>query len=251
MGCNCQKQHDDKREEVFRLLEAIDLRAVGEQVTAIPETMASARRYLAKAERAERLGLGADVSTLFRQAAERDRDQAIRQVRAVLIRLDERTGRDDWADLVDRTRREFLDTEGPAILEEGRARFRLAVLEMDGVSADGAAEIVPVWEESLDRLREDGLNGAVRLLRERLERAVEVLQSPRMGAQPASPQTLGQLICIGVVSALAAALMVACWFDCLTCSGFLIEGRSYGCQAAGVRVSWLVWLSAANTSRAT
>ncbi len=68
MGCNCQKQHDDKREEVFRLLEAIDLRAVGEQVTAIPETMASARRYLAKAERAERLGL-IRKSTVSRQAA--------------------------------------------------------------------------------------------------------------------------------------------------------------------------------------
>jgi hypothetical protein len=222
MGCNCRKRYDDRHEEVFRLLEALDLRAVGEQVTAVPETMASARRYLAKAERAERLGLGAEVSTLYRQAAERDRDQGIRQVRAVLIRLDERTGRDDWAGLVDRTRREFLDTEGPAILEEARARFRLAVLEMDGVSADGAAEIVPVWEESLDRLREDGLNGAVGLLRECLERAVEVLQSPRMGSEPASPQTVGQLICIGIFSAMAGAMMVACWFDCLTCAGYLI-----------------------------
>jgi hypothetical protein len=137
----------------------------------------------------------------------------------VLIRLDERTGRDDWTDLVDRTRREFLDTEGPAILEEARARFRLAVLEMDAVSADGAAEIVPVWEESLGRLREDGLNGATRLLRERLERAAEVLQSPRMGSEPASPQTVGQLVCVGVVSALAAGMMVACWFSCFTCYG--------------------------------
>jgi hypothetical protein len=73
VGCNCQKRHDDRSEEVFRLLEAIDLRPIGEQVTAIPETMTSARRYLAKAERAERLGLGADVSTLYRQAAERPR----------------------------------------------------------------------------------------------------------------------------------------------------------------------------------
>jgi hypothetical protein len=44
MGCNCQKRDDDRREDVFRLLEAIDLRAVGEQGTAIPETIASARR---------------------------------------------------------------------------------------------------------------------------------------------------------------------------------------------------------------
>jgi hypothetical protein len=222
MGCNCEKRQDDRREEVFGLLEALNLRAIGEQVSAIPETMASARRYLAKAERAERLGLGADVSILYRQAAERDRDQAIRQVRSVVIRLDERTGRDDWADFVDRTRREFLDTEGPAVLDEARSRFRFAVLEMDGVSADGAAEIVPVWEESLDRLREDGLNGVARLLKERLERAVEVLRSPRMGSESASPQTVGQLICIGIASALAATMMVACWFGCFTCGGYAI-----------------------------
>lgn len=225
MGCDCQKHRDViNREEVFKPLEALDLREVAEDATVVPDTTASAIRYLEKAERAERLGLGADVATLYRQAAERDRAQGIRQFRAVVARLDERTGRDDWAALVDRIRQEFQERDGPALVEEARGRLRLAVLEMDGVSADDAAAAVTAFDESVDRALGEGLDGAARLLRERLERGLEAVQSPEMGRQPASPQTTNQLICIGVFSAIAVLQMIACGVAqfCWCCFGWVV-----------------------------
>ena len=229
MGCDCRKgrdckDHRERQEEVFKFLEVADLRAVGEHVDAITETRISAVKYLDKAERAEQLGLGRDVATLYRQAAERDRDQAIRQFRAVIEPIDERTGRDDWADLVDRINREFEARDGAAQIEEATGRFRLAVLEMDGVSGDGAEEIVGVWEQSVNRLRADGLNGGIQLLKERLESGVEALLSPQMGREPASPRTTNQLICIGIFSAMATVMMAICGFTpfCWCCGGYAI-----------------------------
>jgi hypothetical protein len=225
MGCSCQKPRDDiNRDEVLKPLEAIDFRDIAEHATVIPDTTTSAIRYLEKAERAERLGLGADVATLYRQAAERDRAQGIRQFRAVIARLDERTGRDDWAELVDRSRREFEERDGPALVEEARGRLRLAVLEMDGVSADDAGMTASVFDESVDRALAGGLDGVARLLRERLERGLEALQSPEMGRQHASPQTESQLICIGIFSAMAVVQMIACGVAtfCWCCIGWLI-----------------------------
>jgi hypothetical protein len=126
MSCSCQKHPDNHHhEEVFKLLEILDIREIGEQAAATPETTATATRYLQKAERAERLGFGADVAALYRQAAERKRARAIRQYRTVITRLDERIGRDDWGDLVERVQREFLEGDGPALVEEARGRLRL------------------------------------------------------------------------------------------------------------------------------
>jgi hypothetical protein len=81
-----------------------------------------------------------------------------------------------------------------------------------------------VFDQSLNRLSTDGLNGVVQLLRERLNRGLAVLQSPEMGRQPASPVTENQLICIGVISLLAAGMLVVCSFApfCWCCAGYFI-----------------------------
>src|SRR5690242_9097281 len=165
MGCTCEKRRDDYREETFKLLEEADLRGIAEQAVATPEATNRAVRHLEKAERAERLSLGSDVAALYRQAADRDRAQGIRNYRAVLARIDERTGRADWGELVDGARQAFEERDGAALVDEARGRLRLAVLDMDGISADDAEAAVGIFDASLDRLVADGLAGAVSLLR--------------------------------------------------------------------------------------
>jgi hypothetical protein len=222
VGCDCKQRADDETEdEVFRLLESVDLRYVAEQASALPATTARAIRQLEKSERAERLELGADVVALFRSAAEWDRAQSIREVRAAIACLDERTGRDDWSDLADRATREFNERDGAALVEELRGRFRLAALEMDGISADDAAAVVGVFEESLDRIQADGLDGGANLLRERLGRALEAIQSTNWGRGLASPLTTGQIACIGIFSAMATIMMILCGITpfCWCCRG--------------------------------
>lgn len=225
MGCTCEKRRDDDHwEEAFKLLEEPDLRGIAEQAIAVPEATNRAVRHLEKAERAERLSLGSDVAALYRQASDRDRAQGIRNYRAVLARLDERTGRADWSELVDRTRQAFEERDGTALVDEARGRLRLAVLDMDGVSADDAEATVAIFDASLDRLVADGLDGAVSLLRERLERGLRALESPTMGRELASPITVNQTICIGVVSGVAVILAIICAATpyCWCCWGWVI-----------------------------
>ena len=234
--CTCyRREADDTRDEVFKLLEVIDLRSVSEQAAAIPDLMVTVVRHLQKSERTERLGLGADVAQLYREAAERDHAQAIRQLRAVIARLDERTGRDDWGDLVERARREFEEHEGLALVADAKGRLRLAMLELDGVSGDEAARTAAAFDESLDRVVRDPLSGAAQLLREALERGLEALQTPEMGRQPASPQTGARQFCMNVSYAIAAAMMVACIFApfCWCCGapsiGIWLAANLAGC----------------------
>jgi hypothetical protein len=167
---------------------------------------------------------GATSLPYYRQAADRDRAQGIRNYRAVLARLDERTGLADWRELVDRARQAFEERDGTALVDEARGRLRLAVLDMDGVSADDAEAAVAIFDESLDRLVADGLDGAVSLLRERLERGLSALESPTMGRQLASPITQNQTICIGIVSGVAVILAIICAATpyCWCCWGWVI-----------------------------
>ena len=96
MGCQCKgKEAPADMREIFRILERADLRDVFEQASATTDAVAAGIRHLTKAERAERLGMGPDVAAIYRQAAERERRQALRQLGTVIERLDERTGRED------------------------------------------------------------------------------------------------------------------------------------------------------------
>lgn len=130
MGCDCRKRSKDeerrRQDEVLELLEVAALRNVAEGVSAIPETSISAVRYLDRAERPEPLPLDRDLATLYRQAPERDQDQALRHSPAVIERIDERTRRDDWTDLVDPIEREFDARHESAPFEEATDRFRFA-----------------------------------------------------------------------------------------------------------------------------
>jgi hypothetical protein len=102
---DAESAEDKTREEAFGTLEVLDPRQVGEQASAVGGATDRAIRLYEKAKRAAVLGLGTEVATLYREAAERDRLQAIRQLRWVIAQFDERLGRDDWQAVVDRTNR--------------------------------------------------------------------------------------------------------------------------------------------------
>lgn len=219
MGCGCKEPDSGKQERIRELLGRIDLRDVFEQASAATEVLGDGLRFLQRAERAERLELGAEVAAMYREAAGRERSQASRQLRTVLRRLDERTGRDDWQEIVERMNAEFPTRDGMALIEEARGRFRFAMLDADGVSAADVVEAVALHDQSLDRLRSDGLDGAVSFVRENLERGLRAVDSPAMGRQPASPLMEATRICISIaVAAAAIALIVcACWPWCWCC----------------------------------
>jgi len=225
MKCGCQPHSgNEKHKEAFGYLEIVGLREVAEEASALSGATARAIRQFEKAERAEQLGLGDEVAALYREDAERDRAQAVRQFRGVMARLDSRLGQDDWRELADRSTREFEERDGAALFEDARGRLRLEVLEMDGVPGPDAAVMMQVFSESLDRARAEGLDGAARLLRERLEAGMQALQSPGMGREQASPLTQNQTICLGIVSAMATAMMIACAFApyCWCCGWWVI-----------------------------
>jgi hypothetical protein len=228
--CSCGRHLDEAhREEALSLLETVGLREVVEQAIAVPDVTLSLVRHAQKSERAERLELGPDVVRLYRQAAEWEQAQAIRQLRAVIARLDERTGRDDWDDLVARARRDFEERDGSAVIEEARGRCRLGLLETPGLSGDDAARTVARFDECMATIQADGLNGVARLLRESLEGGLQAVQTPEMGRQHASPQTGNRQFCINAVLASAAGMLAACFFIPFC-----------WCCAAGAVVAWMM-----------
>jgi hypothetical protein len=234
MSCKCSEVRNGKLEIISNTLDYAELRPAAEQSFAIPPVMATMIGHLEKAERAQRLGFGSDVVALHRNAAERDRTQVGRQIRAVIARLDERTSRDDWPDLVQEVKREFSLRDGQAIVEESKQRFRFAVLDMGGVSADDAGELVAIHEEALDHVLENGISGATQLLRRGLERGLDALQHPDFGRQPASPLQEITIICITIVVALAAIALAICGFTplCWCCYGIAIAvGAAVGVAA--------------------
>src|SRR5215207_2361794 len=161
MPCACQPHSDrEKRGEAFKHLEGIGLREVAEEASTLSGATGRALRQFEKAERAEQLGLGGEVAALYREDAERHRAQAVRQFRGVIERFDERLGRDDWRELADRSSREFKERDGDVLFDDARARLRLDMLEMDGVPGPDAAVMLKVFDESLDRARAEGLDGA-------------------------------------------------------------------------------------------
>jgi hypothetical protein len=213
MGCACGSQTGLDREPIFRGLEAVGLREVGEQAFAVVPVVESSLRRLRTAERAEALGYGPEMAAAHREAAQRDNRQALRQIRAVIARLDDMVGRDDWRDLSERATGEFMERDGRAVLEESRERLRLSLLEADGVWGDDAHEVMTVVDASIGRAVDGGLDRVARHLREVFFQSIAALEHDEMGRQPASPLTGAALaVCIGVAVVLATAAQIGCLF---------------------------------------
>jgi hypothetical protein len=223
MGCDCTSKAvtDADRERVMRVYDIVDLRGVAEQTSGLASVIASAERHQQKSERALELGLGDELAALHSRAAERDFAQVERQCLALVAGIDERISRDDWSELAQAVDSAFADQGGPALLQESADRLRVEVFEMDGLSATNASTVVTLFDEALVRASEAGLDGAVRLLRERLEQAIAGRPTAQL-----SPPTERQLICIAAETALCGIALVACMFIpfCWCCMGYFILG---------------------------
>jgi hypothetical protein len=186
-----------------------------------------------KAERAEHLGVGADVAALYRRAAEREDARARRQILAVINRLDERTSSDDWNDLTRRMREHFDEHDGRAAVDDARDRWRLALFEADDLTAPFAVETMSTANRFLDRAEQDGLNGVTQLLRDALDRALgaigtddaaQQLRSTESGPVAISfpPLNPTEVLCITIACAAAAVALIACFWVSLCFAAYFI-----------------------------
>lgn len=228
MACGCGGRsatgyQSNDYEEAFQHLDGLGCREIVRAALELRESMVRPVTQMEKAERAKRLAMGKDIVRLYTRAAETDRASAIRQFRGVIARVEERINREDWSELVQRVDREFVAKDRRALIDEGKARFRLAALDMDGVSADDAEAAVRIVDDALDGMT-GGIDQAIGKLRTQLERGLAAMESPGLGRQLASPITEQQTICIGIASAAATLMGIACAvsYGCWCCAWFVI-----------------------------
>jgi hypothetical protein len=234
MACHCCEKTGGAtaRQQVDDLLESVNFRDIAEQANSVLETLGNASRQLKKAERAEHLGLGADVAALYRRAAEREDTRARRQMQAVIDRLDERTRSDDWNDLTGRMRQHFDEHDGRAAVDDARDRWRLVLFEADDLTASYAVETMATANRFLDRAQRDGLNGVTQLLRDGLDRALGTIgtddasrkrRPPIAGAQiTLPPLNPAEILCITIACAAAAVALIACFWVSLCFAAYFI-----------------------------
>jgi hypothetical protein len=217
MPCGCRTDGGEAEAKVFELLGQSGLREIAEQTLRANQVMGDSIRHLRKAERAAVLGFSPDVVSLHRAAGERANRACRRQFSVVLEAIDERVGRADWAEMAADARREFDARDGAAQLADFAEEFKARLLDVDTFPTSLTGRTGTLLEETVARAGADGVDGSVRLLRERVERAVSDLAAPEMGLQPASPDTAAVLICVGgtlaimVVALLICASAPFCW----------------------------------------
>jgi hypothetical protein len=217
----CETKDKEAEAKIYDLLGTAGLRDIVEQANNANRVMAESFRHLGKADRAVALGYGPEVIAIHQSAGERANRRSRRQFASVIEAIDERLSRDDWPDRVANSRHEYEVHQGREQLEDARADFRAALLDLDTLPSTATSRVVTLMNEALDRVASDGLSGAVQLLREQADYAVTALAAPEMGRQPASPDTAMYVACtVGVyaICAIAMAICLAsyfcwcCWF---------------------------------------
>lgn len=218
MGCGCGVGGQGRlaeQERVDEAASALGLREVVVHSREVGPVREAALGYWRKARRAESLGYADEVVQLYSGAAARESAQGLRQVDAVIARLDARIAEPDWSDLLVRTGDVFRERGGPAVIEEMKERFRMDLLELDSITPDLALAALEVANETFDAVTDQGLDGAIQRLRDALsgERRLFVALVDA-GAASRTPRAINQrqIACITVAVALAAVALVACMF---------------------------------------
>jgi hypothetical protein len=224
--CNRSGHVDGKTEAIQFSLEEIDLAVVWRRMDDATTVVGTSLRQLRRAERMEALGY---EGAPHHEAALRSNSQAKRLVGSARAFLDDRIARDDWQELNHQFRAAFDEHDGVHAFADAKENFRYLLAVEDGVIAGDAKRAVDHFNQAFDRVAADGLEGLAELLKERLDQAAQVLESPELGRQPASPLTGWQLAaCIGVASTLAAAAMLACILApfCWCCFGSAVAASA-------------------------
>jgi hypothetical protein len=217
MTCSCGTSDKDAEARVYDLFATAGLREIVENTQGANRVMAESIRHLEKADRAAALGYGEEIVALHRSAGERANRRCRRQFSTVIEAIDDRVSRDDWEDLVANLQREYETHDGPQQLEDARADFRAGLLDVD-LPSRSASRIVAMMDQTFDRVATDGISGGMQLLRENLDNAVEVLATPEMGRQPASPDAAAAIVCI--LGSLAIYITACFLCILILCSAF-------------------------------
>jgi hypothetical protein len=232
MSCGCGTGHPAGQASTERIDEAaaaLGLRGVFIQSRELALAHGSALSYLQKARRAETLGYAEEIANLYRRAAAREAAQGVRQINAMIARIDTRTSQPDWNDLLEQTAEVFREQGGTAVVEEVKERLRMDLLELDSISPDLAAAALDIGNHTFDAISDEGLNGAIQRLREGLSGEMRLFGS-LVDADPANATTRAitqpQIICITVAVAMAAIALISCMFIplCFCCLTPLFAG---------------------------
>jgi hypothetical protein len=211
MSCCCKTSDKDAVTRVNELLATGGLREIVEQTQNANRVMTDSIRHLEKADRAAALGYAQDVVALHRSAGERANRMCRRQFRAVIEAVDERVSRNDWPDLVAKVRSEYDTHEGPEQLEDAKAEFRARLLDMDTLPSRDTGQVVDMLDQAFERVATDGLAGGMRLLRDHLDNALDILSAPEMGRQPGSPGTAAFFACLAGAFAIYCVALAICF----------------------------------------
>lgn len=259
MGCSCSDHTSDHAQRVDDLLASVGLKEVAEQGR---EAIAEAGRALEqqnRAERAESLGFGAEVSTIHLDAAKRSNRRAQEQIQTVLARMDHTREADDWSGHVERVRAAFKEQNGPEKLDDLRADIRLRLLDDGtGLSATVAELSMACLDGAIKAASAGDLNEVVAHMQGTMEGSLRGFASPEMGRQsiglglfddkPAggSPPIGGGDTgwCIALAACLAwaysslIASMIACFafIWCVCCWHLAILGTFFAHQLACVTI---------------
>jgi len=237
--CACDTTDTDRPHRTWmEILGSVGLQEVGQQTLDLRPVVESSLKNLRKAERAEALGLGAEVAALHRRAAERDNRQALRLVRAAQEGLRNRTAQEDWQDRASALDEAFGAQDGASALQDMRERWVETMYETD-LDAGDSREAVEIFDKAVSASRE-GVASLIRWFDDQLTQAGEALSSPTMGRNPHPPLTDNQAACLAVVAANTTIATIVCFATpfCWCCYGWVIALAAAAATAAcltGVR----------------
>lgn len=236
--CGCGGDRPTDPQEGWRKsLETIDLWTPYERMLQARASSGACIANIKQAERAEVLGLGAEVANLYRGRAERENNQTLRLTHAAEEALRARRESPDWADLSAQLNDLISRPETQELIGEYRQRWVEILLETD-VAADDAGQMLEIWDEASESLSGGGMDGLLDWTQHRLERNHEIFQAPEYGRGPNSPLTAAQAACVAAVVAATLAALIACAYIpfCWCCLAPLIAWGAEAATAACARL---------------
>ena len=179
--------HEHAERKVDEVLQQGGVLEIVQQGDGALRAASTALGHLIRAERAEALGLGADVAELHRAAARRENRRACKQLEIVAERIDARRNDKDWAALVKRTRDDFRKHGGRQSLTDTRDDLRLRLFEQDpGLSGPVSEQALGLFDRTVEIAGDGDLNKMLDLMKEHCRAAREGFAEEQMGRQPAS-----------------------------------------------------------------
>jgi hypothetical protein len=225
-GCKSSCEKDDKgaRDTALDLLEPIGWRDIGQRTLDIYPVIARSHRYLRKAERAEALGLGSEVASLHRRAAERENRQARRLIRSAQEGLRNRVRQEDWQQVSRQLDEAYREQGGEEAFQDMRARLIEWLYEEPDIPGDATSEAIEAIDQTTAAAQQ-GMESLVRNFDELLSTALAQRDDPDMGRTISSPQlSQAQLNCLQAMAILFALISLACLLSpfCWCCQGLVI-----------------------------